>query len=78
MTQERARYILDNTLMGGDFKYAYHRAYSASSPVYPDGITVQEDKDIKRVWDRMPGTTCYYDAVQRIARGEYQQEVLPL
>ncbi|MCL4682388.1 MAG: hypothetical protein KJZ92_14100 [Rhodocyclaceae bacterium] len=33
-------------------------------------LTPEEDVFIRRVWASMPGWTCYYDAVTRIAKGE--------
>lgn len=74
MTPERAQYILSNTVIGGDFKYAYKRDFCYQGGiVHPDGITEEEDRYIKAVWDKMPGWTNYHMAVCRIARGEVPQ-----
>lgn len=36
-----------------------------------DGVeTPEERKEIVKVWETMPGWTCFYDAVERIAKGE--------
>lgn len=71
MTQERAKYILANTLFGGAFKHAFRpKSAMITATVYPDGITIEEDQYIRLLWDKMPGNTCYYDAVVRIAKGE--------
>ena len=70
MTAERARYILDNTVYGS-FRYAFRRGCAGAGAVlHDDGITEAEDAHVREVWDRMPGDTCYHDAVVRIARGE--------
>lgn len=70
MTKERAQYILENPVYG-DFRYAFRRKCDhRSKPLYSDGITEEEDREIKRIWRTMPGHTCYYDAVRRIAIGE--------
>lgn len=67
MDQERTRYILDNPVFG-DFRYAFQRKCNcAPRTIYEDGITEEEDLEIKKVWRSMPGNTTYYDAVCRIA-----------
>ena len=68
MTRERAQYILDNTVYG-EFKYAYSQGYRLSGIIHPDGITREEREAVMRLWDTMPGNTCFYDAVCRIAQG---------
>lgn len=70
MTKERAQYILANPVYG-DFRYAFRRKCDHRSRIiHQDGITETEDREIKEIWRLMPGSACYYDAVQRIARGE--------
>lgn len=69
MTKERAQYILDNPVYG-DFRYAFRRRCDHRSKIiHVDGITEEEDRAIKKLWRSMPGSTCYFDAVQHIARG---------
>lgn len=69
MTRERAQYILDNPVYG-DFRYAFRRKCDHRSKIlHVDGITEQEDREIKAVWRSMSGSSCYYDAVQQIAKG---------
>ncbi len=71
MTPERARYILANTLMGSDYRFAFRRKCNmVDSPIYPDGITEAEHAAVLALWDTMPGSTCYADVVRRIAHGE--------
>jgi hypothetical protein len=70
MTAERARYILTNTLIGGDFRYAFRRPSNVGTfEPKPDGITESEHRYILRIWDTLPGNTSMYDVVQRIAAG---------
>ena len=70
MTRERAEYIRTH-LAYGDIRYAFPRRYAYNGGrVHADGLTPEEDADVRRVWDTMPGHTCYYDALTRIARGE--------
>jgi len=64
MERARAEYILDHMMPMGEFRYAFSRF---GGRVHADGITEQEDKEIRTLWDTMPGNTCYYDAVRRIA-----------
>lgn len=72
MTPERAKFILNNPKIGGDFRFAFRRKCdSATSILHADGIAVDEDKFIRDVWATMPGHTCYHDALVRIARGEF-------
>lgn len=71
MTSERAQYILANRILGGSFRYAFPRQFEPNGgTIYADGITKQEDEAIKSLWRTMPGFTCYYDAVVRIAYGK--------
>jgi len=71
MTRERAQYIIANQLFGGELRYAFRmRCDGPSKTVYSDGITYAEDRFIREVWKTMPGHTCYFDALRRIARGK--------
>lgn len=71
MSPERARYILENTRLGGDYRFAFRkRCDSATARIYADGITEAEDADIKALWETMPGWTTYAMALCRIAREE--------
>ena len=67
MTPDRAKYILDNRLLGGEFRYAF-RQRVGSQWVYPGGITEDEHAAVKALWETMPGDTSFYDAVVRISR----------
>lgn len=72
MTPERAKFIIDNPKMGGDFAYAFRQKFNVSTfRPDPKGITEDEDKFIRDVWSTLPGDRCYHDAVVRIARGDY-------
>lgn len=67
MTAERAQYIMDNRVIGGNFR----RAFSEFGGItHADGITREEDAFIKSVWEKMPGWTNYSMAVARIAKNE--------
>jgi hypothetical protein len=69
MTPERAKYVLANTSYGS-LPMAFPRSYQPSGVIHKDGITAEEDQDIRALWKTMPGHTCYNDAVVRIARGQ--------
>lgn len=70
MTKQRAQFILETMKPFGEFRYAFRDgARGAGNTIYADGITEQEDRDIRDLWETMPGSTCYYDAVNRIAKG---------
>jgi len=40
------------------------------SPFGAMDYTEEEHREITAVWDTMPGHTCFFDAVVRIAKGE--------
>lgn len=68
MTPQRAQYILDHRLMGGDLRFSFHEKYWSQYKLYPDGITETEHQAILALWKTMPGNTSYTDAVRRIAK----------
>ena len=41
-----------------------------TSPFGEVSISAEEKKYVNGVWVRMPGTSCFYDALVRIAKGE--------
>lgn len=55
MTRERAQQILD------------HRRSSFGAGLGP--MTEDERDQVNRLWDTMPGNTCFTDALLRIAKG---------
>lgn len=64
MTNERAEEIMANiNFLGGGVL-----GFGAKTP-YPKE-TPEEKQEIMAKWRSMPGWTCYYDAVNRIAKGE--------
>lgn len=71
MTPERARYILARSL-----PHAYRWREDSTEQTYPDGITREEDAEIKELWRRMPGYTSYADALRRIAGRDAGSELL--
>jgi hypothetical protein len=40
----------------------------------PNQVTAEEDREIIRFWNTLPGTSSYYDAVARMARGEHLKD----
>jgi hypothetical protein len=71
ISPQRARYILENKLIGGDLRFSFAR--QPSGPIHADGITRAEDAAVRRVWQTMPGSACYYSAVCEIANGRATQ-----
>ena len=57
MSPERAREVLSKQTAFGTF---------------PE-LTDDERAEVGAVWKRMPGYTCFYDALVRIARAEVQE-----
>ena len=67
MKPERALYIIQNSTMG-ELRYSFPRSHTYKGGiVHNDGLTELEDTFIREVWRLMPGYTCYYDALVRIA-----------
>lgn len=70
MNSERAKYVLANTVIGGDYRMAFRRACDMPDKrLHADGINEAEDRTIKAIWETMPGWTTYRDALQAIANG---------
>lgn len=44
---------------------------------HPISITEEEESTVRMMWATMPGYTCFYDAVARIANGEPVPENCP-
>tara|TARA_Y100000310_G_scaffold338332_1_gene427671 strand:- start:348 stop:566 length:219 start_codon:yes stop_codon:yes gene_type:complete len=69
MTLTAAR--IDQIIKGsvfGELPYAFNLSFNRSYRPKADGITLEEDAEIKRVWATMPGNTCYFDALLRIKK----------
>ena len=70
MTQERAQFIYNRRGPFSGLPYAFRPACCPSTfAVDPQGITEQEDREIKELWQTMPGYTCYMDAFLRFVKG---------
>ena len=67
MTQERARYILGNKLLGGDLRYAF-RPKNYHGRLDADGMTAAEYEAVRALWMTMPGSASFYTALCEIAR----------
>jgi hypothetical protein len=68
MTPERAQYVYSRCRLGS-LPMAFRRRDTDTNSIDPDGITREEDASIRALWRTMPGSTCYADALLRIARG---------
>jgi hypothetical protein len=67
MTPERAQYILARQSFG-ELRFAFARR--PAGPIHADGITPAEHEAIAARWKKMPGWTCYADAVAAFAYPE--------
>lgn len=54
----------------GDIPFAFKRSFTSNMLLDPKGITAAEDQEIRELWATMSGSSCYNDALRRIARGE--------
>jgi len=75
MTQERAQFIYNRRGPFGSLPFAFPRAFEHKGGIIdPQGITKDEDREIKELWQTMPGYTCYMDAFLRFVKGEITQK----
>ena len=75
ISQDRARYILMNRLIGGDLKHDFRSGSdSATKPTHADGITEEEHAFVLDVWSTLPGSSSYLDALFLLARGRRYYE----
>jgi len=82
MTKARARYLLANTKLGGDLRFAFAKPSDFQPTLYEDGITPEEDAEIKALWETMHGSSTYAGALTRISKvagsdGPYIRAVVP-
>jgi len=70
MTPERAKEIIQSYPRGNDKGYIeqYETFFN-----YGYDMTEEEVKTVKKVWDTMPGYTCFANAIHRIARDEVNE-----
>ena len=68
MTSERARYILDHKLLGGDLRYAF-RMPSYTGRLHDDGMTRAEYEAVRAIWITMSGSASFYAALCEVAAG---------
>lgn len=70
MIPERAKALL-SMMRYGDIPMAFRLPCDVSTKQPdPNGITEDEDREIKALWAKMPGNTAYIHALQRIACGQ--------
>lgn len=70
MTKERAKFLLSKQKYG-DIPMTFLRSCDMpGKKLDPEGITEEEDREIKSLWETMPSWTCYMHALMRIANGE--------
>jgi hypothetical protein len=68
MTSERATYLIQSRLPGGDLRYAF-RMPSYSGRLYDDGMTRSEYEAVRALWITMPGSASFYSALCEVAAG---------
>ena len=68
ISPERARYIIENTLLGGSYRYAFKKPCDFNPQLFSDGLTEAEEAAVIAYWDTLPGWTCFQHAIQLIAR----------
>ena len=67
MTPERARYILNNQLLGGGLRRAF-RLPGDNDRTYDDGMTRAEYEAVRDYWMTLPGGASFYSALCEVAR----------
>ena len=68
MTPERAQYILENKLPGGDLRYAF-RMPAYTGRLYDDGMTRSEYEAVRGLWVTLPGGSSFYSTLCEVAAG---------
>lgn len=71
ITAERAVKLLRYSTLGNSLPRAYKPGWAGEGfETKPYGITREEEEYVKKVWEKMPGYTCFYDALLKIAQGK--------
>ena len=68
MTPERARYILNNQLLGGGLRRAF-RLPGDNDRTYDDGMTRAEYEAVRGLWVTLPGGASFYSTLCEVAAG---------
>ena len=68
MTPARARLILASRGRFGSIPFSFAR--DGGDTIDPNGVTREEHAAVVRLWNTLPGSSCYVDALQAIARSE--------
>jgi hypothetical protein len=68
MTGERAKYILENRLIGGGLRRAFSLP-GGGDKLYDDGMTRAEYEAVRAVWITLPGGASFYSALCEVANG---------
>ena len=68
ISPERARYIIENPLLGGGYRRAFKKPCDFGPVLYADGLTEAEEAAVIAYWETLPGWTCFQHALQDIAR----------
>lgn len=70
ITSDRLNEIL-NCAAYGELKFNFIPPYASSSYItHPKGITREENKAIRSLWNTLPGSSSYYDAVRLLGRAK--------
>ena len=68
MTHDRARYILENKVIGGDLRYAF-RFPGYTGRLFDDGMTRAEYEAVRALWITLPGGSSFYSTLCEVANG---------
>lgn len=68
MTEHRLNVILSNARLGS-LPFAFPRPFEMNGgAICSVGITPEEDREIRAVWETMSGDSCYFSALLRLGR----------
>lgn len=72
ISPKRAKYILDNTLLGGDFKYSFNQGFNPNQTIHQDGVTKAEFEELQYFMANYPHNTCMNSILCDISLGIYK------
>jgi len=69
LTQARAQALYEARKPFCSLPYAFAQKGSIEPVLYENGMTEEEDAYVRKLWNTMPGNTCYMDAFNIIRLG---------
>jgi hypothetical protein len=74
LTQQRAQEVWELRGLQNVLPYTKEGAGRFDTYIHPKGLTAAEADYVKRLWDTMPGYTCWMDAFYRVLHGKTEAQ----